>query len=77
MYKIAVYHKKKEAEWIECSGFCHFMDGIIVKIMYSPFAGDLLEPPQGPLRVPGTHFENHCSSRQMLHLLFMIEGGVL
>ena len=25
------------------------MDGIIVKIIYSPFAGDPLEPPEGPL----------------------------
>ena len=24
-------------------------------------AEDPLEPPQGPLRVPGPHFENHCS----------------
>ena len=35
------------------------MDEIIVKINYSPFSGDPLAPPQGPLVVPGTHFDNY------------------
>ena len=35
------------------------MDGIIVKINDSIFAGEPLESPQGPLRVPRPHFENH------------------
>lgn len=40
----------------------------LVKTNYSPFVGDHLEPPQGPLEVPWLHFENHRITKKSITL---------